>query len=120
MQTVASDDDSAHERFFGRRVNFFGKGVLSISKVRASMERYRREWPVRDWEPQGEPEFPKDLHAMHPELYEVLQPFVWTVANGSQRKKGTAVLYVRIRRDDQGQLHIIHLELRQRGENDSP
>ena len=120
MRTVASNDDSAQERFFGRRVNFFGKGVLSISMVRASMERYRQEWPVRDWEPQGEPEFPKDLHAIHPELYEVLQPFAWTVANGPQRKKGTAVLYVRIRRDDQGQLHIIHLELRHRGENDSP
>jgi hypothetical protein len=120
MQTVASDDDSAQERFFARRVNFFGKGTLSISMVRASMERYRQEWPVRDWEPQGEPEFPKDLHASHPELYEVLQPFAWTVVNGSHRKEGTAVLYVRIRRDDQGQLHIIHLELRHRGENDSP
>jgi hypothetical protein len=120
MRTVASNDDFAQERFFARRVNFFGKGILSISMVRASMERYRQEWPIRDWEPQGEPEFPKDLHAIHPELYEVLQPFVWTVANGSQHKKGTAVLYVRIRRDDQGQLRIIHLELRHRGENDSP
>jgi hypothetical protein len=120
MRAVASDDDSAQERFFARRVNFFGKGVLSISMLRASMERYRQEWPVRDWEPQGEPEFPKDLHANHPELYEVLQPFVWTVANGSEHKKGSAVLYVRIRKDDQGQLHIIHLQLRHRGEDDSP
>jgi hypothetical protein len=120
MRTVASDDDSAQERFFAWRVNFFGKGLLSISRIRASMERYRQQWPVRDWEPQGEPEFPKDLHAIHPELYEVLQPFAWKVANGSQRKQGSALLYVRIRRDDQGQLHIVHLALRHRGENSSP
>jgi hypothetical protein len=116
MRTVAGDDDSAQERFFAWRVNFFGKGLLSISRVRASMERYRQQWPVREWQPQGEPEFPKDLHAIHPELYEVLQPFTWTVANGSERKQGSALLYVRIRRDDKGQLHIIHLKLRHRDE----
>jgi hypothetical protein len=119
MRTVASDDDSAQERFFAWRVNFFGKGVLPISGVRASMDRYRKEWPDRDWEPDGEPEFSNVLHSIHPELYEVLQPFAWTVANGSQRKRGRAILYVRIRRDDKGSLRIIHLELRQPGENSS-
>jgi hypothetical protein len=112
MRTVASDDDSAQERFFARRVNFYGKGFLSLLGVRESMERYRQEWPVRNWKPRGEPEFPKALHSAHRELYEVLQPFAWAVANGSQRKNGSATLYVRIRKDDQGQFHIIHLELR--------
>jgi hypothetical protein len=119
LRTVASDDDSAQERFFAWRVNFYGKGLLPISGVRASMDRYRQEWPVRDWEPEGEPEFPGVLHPTHPELYEVLQPFSWTVANGSRRKTGRATLYVRIRRDDKGLLHIIHLELRHPGENNS-
>jgi hypothetical protein len=117
LKTVAGDDDIAQERLFGWRVNFYEKGVLAISGVRASMDRYRQEWPVRDWEPEGEPEFPGDLHAIHPELYEVVQPFSWRVANGSRRKTGRATLYVRIRRDEKGSLHIIHLELRQPGEN---
>jgi hypothetical protein len=119
LRTVASDDDSAEERFFAWRVNFYGKGLLPISEVRASMDRYRQQWPVRDWEPEGEPEFPSVLHSIHPELYEVLQPFSWTVTNGSRRKTGRATLYVRIRRDDKGLLHIIHLELRHPGENSS-
>jgi len=112
MQTVTSDDNSAQERFFSWRVNFYGKGILSLPEARASMARYRQEWPIRNWTPRGEPEFPKVLHSVHPELYEVLQPFDWTVANGSQRKNGSATLYARIRKDDKGQFHIIHLEQR--------
>lgn len=116
MRTVASDDDSRQERFFAWRVNFYGKGLLSLAGVRESMERYRQKWPTRKWTPQGEPEFPNILHSNHPELYEVLQPFDWMVANGSQHKEGKATLYVRIRRDDRGQLHIIHLEQRHPGD----
>jgi hypothetical protein len=112
MQTVTSDDISAQERFFSWRVNFYGKGILSLPEARASMARYRQKWPIRNWTPRGEPEFPKVLHSVHPELYEVLQPFDWTVANGSQRKNGSATLYARIRKDDKGQFHIIHLEQR--------
>jgi hypothetical protein len=112
MQTVASDDNSTQERFFSWRVNFYGKGILSLPEARASMARYRQEWPIRRWTPRGEPEFQKLLHSIHPELYEVLQPFDWTVANGSQHKNGSATLYVRIRKDDKGQFHIIHLEQR--------
>ena len=119
LRSVAGDDDFAQERLFAWRVNFYGKGLLPISGVRASMDRYRQEWPVRDWEPEGEPEFPGVLHSIHPELYEVLQPFSWTVANGSRRKIGRATLYVRIRRDEKGLLHIIHLELRHPGESSS-
>jgi TIR domain-containing protein len=112
MQTVASDDDSAQERFFSWRVNFYGKGLLSLPEARASMARYRQEWTIRNWIPRGEPEYPKVLHSIHPELYEVLQPFDWTLASGSHHKNGRATLYVRIRKDDQGQFHIIHLEQR--------
>jgi hypothetical protein len=118
MQTVTSDDDSAQERFFSWRVNFYGKGILSLPEARASMARYRQEWPTRNWTPRGAPEFPKVLHSIHPELYEVLQPFDWTVANGSQHKNGSATLYARIRKDDKGQFHIIHLE--QRRPEDQP
>ncbi|MBV8375644.1 MAG: TIR domain-containing protein [Verrucomicrobia bacterium] len=112
LRTVSSDDASAQGRFFSWRVNFFGKGLLSVPEVKEAMEHYRQEWPVRNWEPRGEPEFPKALHSTHSELYEVLQPFAWTVAKGSQRKNGIATLYARIRRDSEGQFHIIDLELR--------
>jgi hypothetical protein len=112
IRTVESNYAPAEERFFAKQVNFYGKGVLSLPMVRASMEDYRREWPIRNWEPRGEPAFPKTLHSTHPELYEVLQPLVWTVANGSQHKHGSATLYVRIRKNDKGEFHIIHVEQR--------
>jgi hypothetical protein len=112
MRTVASNDDSTQERFFAVQVNFYGKGLLSPSGVRASLQRYRHQWPVRNWEPQGEPEFPKGLHSEHAELYEVLQPFVWTVANGSERKRGSATLYIRARKNDKGEFLIIRIEQR--------
>ena len=112
IQTVESNDVPTEERFFAEQVNFYGKGVLSLPMVQASMEDYRREWPIRKWEPRGEPAFPKTLHSTHPELYEVLQPLVWTVANASQHKQGSATLYLRIRKNEKGEFHIIHVEQR--------
>ena len=112
IRTVSSDDISTQERFFARRVNFYGKGVLSLPMIQASMESYRREWPIRNWEPRGEPEFPKSLHSTDPELYEVLQPLAWTVSNGSRHKQGNATLYVRIRKNDKGEFRIIQVEQR--------
>jgi hypothetical protein len=112
LRTVATDNDSTQERLFAGRVNFYGEGVLSFPEIGTSMERYRREWPIRNWEPKGEPEFPNTLHASDPDLYEVLQPFDWTVANGSKHKQGSATLYVRIRKAENGAFHIFHLEQR--------
>jgi hypothetical protein len=112
IRTVESNYVPTEGRFFAEHVNFYGKGVLSLPMVQASMEDYRREWPIRHLEPRGEPAFPKTLHSTHPELYEVLQPLLWTVANGSQHKHGSATLYVRIRKNDKGEFHIIHLEQR--------
>ena len=112
IRAVASDDVSDQERFFASRVNFFGEGRLALPEVRASMERYRREWPIRKWEPSGEPEFPKSLHSANPDLYEVLQPLTWTVSNGSEQKGGSGTLYVRISKNDQGEFHIVQVEQR--------
>jgi hypothetical protein len=112
IRTVESNYVPTEGRFFAKQVNFYGKGLLSLPMVEASMEDYRREWPIRHLEPRGEPAFPKTLHSTHPELYEVLQPLVWTVANGSQHKHGSTTLYVRIRKNDKGEFHIIHLEQR--------
>jgi hypothetical protein len=114
IRTVSSNDVSTQERFFAQRVNFYGEGVLSLPMVQASMERYRRQWPTRNWEPRGEPEFPKNLHSTNPKLYEVLQPLAWTVANGPRRKEGSTTLYVRIRKNEKGEFHIIHVEKRDR------
>jgi hypothetical protein len=114
IRTVSSNDVSTQERFFAQRVNFFGEGVLSLPMVQASMERYCRQWPIRKWEPRGEPEFPKILHSTNPKLYEVLQPLTWTVANGSEHKQGSTTLYVRIRKNEKGVFRIIHVEKRDR------
>jgi hypothetical protein len=112
LHTMATDDGSTLERLFAGRVNFYGKGVLSLSEIGASMERYRRQWPIGKWEPKGEPEFPNNLHSFDPDQYEVLQPFDWTVANGSKHKRGSAILYLRVRKAENGAFHIFHLEQR--------
>jgi hypothetical protein len=112
FRAVAADDDSAQERLFAGRVSFFGKGVLSIPEIEASMERYRRDWPNRKWEPKGEPKFSNVLHSSDPNVYEVLQSFDWTLANGSQHKQGSAILYLRFRKAENGAFHIFHLEQR--------
>ena len=112
LRTVAANDNSTQERLFAGRVDFYGEGVLSFPEIGASMERYRREWPIRKWEPKGEPQFPNSLHSSNPDLYEVLQPFDWTVANGSKHKQGSATLYLKIRKAENGAFHIFHLEQR--------
>jgi hypothetical protein len=110
LLTVATNDGPTQERLFAGRVNFYGKGVLSFPEIEALMERYRQEWPIQKWEPKGEPEFPNTLHSSNPNLYEMLQPFEWTIANGSKHKHGRATLYVRIRKSANGAFHIFHLE----------
>jgi hypothetical protein len=112
LGTMATNDSSALERLLAGRVNFYGKGVLSFPEIEESMERYRRQWPIRKWESKGEPEFPNTLHSSDPNQYEVLQPFDWTVANGTKQKKGSAILYLRIRKAENGAFHIFHLEQR--------
>jgi hypothetical protein len=112
LRTMATNDSSTLERLLAGRVNFYGKGILSFPEIEESMERYRRQWPIRKWESKGEPEFPNTLHSSDPDQYEVLQPFAWTVANGTKQKKGSAILYLRIRRAENGAFHIFHLEQR--------
>ena len=109
IRAVTSDDTSTQEQFFAHRVNFYGEGVLSLEGVQASTERYRREWPVRDWEPQGEPQI---LNTGNPRRYEVLQPFTWKVSNGARQEEGSATLYVRVWKNTKGEFHIVHVEQR--------
>jgi hypothetical protein len=112
IRTAASDDVATQERFFEHNVNYYGEGVISLQRVKASLEHYHREWPIRNWEPQGESEFPKTLHSANPKLYEVLQPFTWTISNGPRHEQGSATLYVRIWKNDEGEFHIVHVEQR--------
>ena len=112
IRTVASDDISTQDRFFGRRVSYYDEGVLALSAVHASIDRYHRAWPIRDWEPRGEPQFRKVLHSVNPKLYEVLQPFTWTLSNGPQHAQGSATLYLKLWKNDKGEFHIVHVEQR--------
>ena len=111
IRTMANDDVSTQERFFAQRVNFYGKGVLPLQMVQASNERYRREWPNRDWQPQGEPEF---LHSANSRQYEVLQPFTWKVSNGVKHAEGSATLYLRIWKNTKGEFQIVRVEHHER------
>jgi hypothetical protein len=115
IRTVASNDISTQDRFFEHRVYYYGHGVLALPGVHASIDRYHREWPIRNWEPQGEPEFPKLLHSANPKLYEVLQPFTWTLSNGPLHAQGGATLYVKVWKNDKGEFHIVHVEQRNPG-----
>jgi hypothetical protein len=112
IRKAANDDVATQERFFEHKVNYYGEGVISLPRVKASLEHYRREWPIRNWEPQGEPEFPKTLHSANPKLYEVLQPFTWTLSNGPRHEQGSATLYLRIWKNDKSEFHIVHVEQR--------
>jgi hypothetical protein len=112
IRTVASNDISTQDRFFQRRVNYYNEGVLPLPGVHASIERYHRKWPTRNWEPQGDPEFPKVLHSVNPKLYEVLQPFTWTLSNGTVHAQGGATLYVKVWKNEKGEFHIVHVEQR--------
>jgi hypothetical protein len=112
IRTVASNDISTQDRFFQRRVTYYDEGVLPLPGVHASIERYHRKWPTRNWEPQGDPEFPKVLHSVNPKLYEVLQPFTWTLSNGTVHAQGGATLYVKVWKNEKGEFHIVHVEQR--------
>ena len=109
LQTVASDDVSTQESFFARRVTYFDQGVISLRKVQEAKESYDREWPKRDWQPKGELE----IHpSANPKMYEVLQPFTWTVSDGSRTDQGSATLLLRIWKNSKGEFHIVHIERR--------
>ncbi|HTD14931.1 MAG TPA: hypothetical protein VK673_07110 [Chthoniobacterales bacterium] len=109
LQTVSSDDVSKQENFFAHSVAYYDQGVISLRRVQEALESYDREWPTRDWKPQGEPEI---RVSADPRLYEVLQPFSWTLSNGPRHALGSAALYVKLWKNDKGEFHIIHVERR--------
>jgi len=111
IRTVTNDDVSTQERFFAQRVNFYGEGVLPLQGIRAANERYRREWPNRDWQPQGEPNI---LHSANSNEYEVLQPITWKVSNGPKHAQGNAKLNLRVRKNTEGNFHIVWAQYRDR------
>jgi hypothetical protein len=106
LRTVASNDTSMQRRYFAERVNFYGRGVLNSSNVEASTQHYHDEWPIREWAPRGEA---KVVRSSNPNLFIVYQPFNWTVSDGSRNARGSATLYLRIRKNSQGEFRIVHV-----------
>jgi hypothetical protein len=106
IRTVASNDTSMQQRYFAERVNFYGRGVLNSSNIEASTQHYHNEWPIREWAPGGEA---KVVRSSNPNLFVVYQPFNWTVSDGSRTAHGNATLYLRIRRNSQGEFRIVHV-----------
>ena len=106
LRTVASNDTSMQRRYFAEQVNFYGRGVLNSSNVEASTQHYHDEWPIREWAPRGEA---KVVRSNNPNLFVVYQPFNWTVSDGSRTAHGNAILYLRIRKNSQGEFRIVHV-----------
>jgi hypothetical protein len=106
LRTVASNDTSMQRRYFAEQVNFYGRGVLNSSNIEASTQRYHDEWPIREWAPRGEA---KVMRSRNPNLFVVYQPFSWTVSDGSTSAHGNATLYLRIRKNSQGEFRIVHV-----------
>jgi conflict system STAND superfamily ATPase len=106
LRTAASNDTSMQQRYFAERVNFYGRGVLDSSNIAASTQRYHDEWPIREWAPRGEA---KVVRSSNPNLFVVYQPFNWTVSDGSHNAHGNATLYLRIRKNSQGEFRIVHV-----------
>ncbi len=106
LRTAASNDTSMQQRYFAEHVNFYGRGVLNSSKIEASTQRYHDEWPIRQWAPRGEA---KVVRSSNAKLFVVYQPFNWTVSDGSHNAHGDATLYLRIRKNSQGEFRIVHV-----------
>jgi energy-coupling factor transporter ATP-binding protein EcfA2 len=106
LRTFASNDTSLQRRYFAEQVDFYGKGLLNSSNIEATTQRYHDEWPIREWAPRGEA---KVVRSSNPNLFVVYQPFNWTVSDGSHNAHGNATLYLRIRKNSQGEFRIVHV-----------
>jgi hypothetical protein len=106
LRTVASNDTTMQRRYLAERVNFYGRGVLNSSNIEASTQHYHSEWPIREWAPRGEA---KVVRSSNPNLFVVYQPFNWSVSDGSRNAHGNATLYLRIRKNSQGEFRIVHI-----------
>jgi energy-coupling factor transporter ATP-binding protein EcfA2 len=106
LRTVASNDTSLQRRYFAEQVNFYGRGLLNSSNIEATTQHYHDEWPIREWAPRGEA---KVVRSGNPNLFVVYQPFNWTVSDGSRNAHGNATLYLRIRKNSQGEFRIVHV-----------
>jgi len=47
-------------------------------------------------------------------MYEILQPFAWTVSDGSRHDQGSGTLFLRVWKNTKGEFHIVHIEQRDR------
>ena len=106
LRTFASNDTSLQRRYFAEQVDFYGKGLLNSSNIEATTQRYHDEWPIREWAPRGKA---KVVRSSNPNLFVVYQPFNWTVSDGSHYAHGNATLYLRIRKNSQGEFRIVHV-----------
>jgi hypothetical protein len=106
LRSVASNDRSLQQRYLAERVNFYGRGLLNSSKIEARIQHYYDEWPIREWAPRGET---KVLRSGNPALFVVHQPFSWTVSDGSHNAHGNATLYLRIRKNSNGEFRIVNV-----------
>jgi len=106
LRTVASNDTSIQRPYFAEHVNFYRRGVLDSSSLEASTQHYHDEWPIREWTPRREA---KVVRSRNSNLFVVYQPFRWKVSDGSHNAHGNATLYLRIRKNSEGEFRIVHV-----------
>ena len=105
LRTLTSNDTSLQRPYLGERVNFYGKGVLNSSNIEASPERYQK-LPLKKCEPRGEA---RVVQWRTPNMFSVRQPFTWTAADGSRHAHGNATLYLRVRKNSEGEFRIVYV-----------
>src|SRR5260221_14621277 len=106
LRTVASNDTSLQRRYFAEQVNFYGRGLVNSSNIEATTQRYHDEWPIREWAPRGEA---KVVRSSNPHLLVVYQAFHLTGSDRFHNGPGNATLYLRIRKNSQGEFRIVHV-----------
>ncbi|MBV9489336.1 MAG: hypothetical protein JO069_06370 [Verrucomicrobia bacterium] len=106
IESVANNNVATQARFFASQVNFYDRGVLGRQQVQKTTEQYHNEWPVRRWTAEGKPE----ITGGEPDQYQVRQPFRWTVSNGSQDNRGSAVLCFVVQKDSKGGFRIVSVK----------
>jgi hypothetical protein len=111
LHSVASDDVLTQERYFAYKVAYFDQGLIPLRRVQAAKESYDREWPTREWKPRGEAEIHRTPDS---KIYEIVQPYTWTVSDGSRHDQGSGTLFMRVYKNKtaKGDFHIVHIESR--------
>ncbi|MBV9392461.1 MAG: hypothetical protein JOY96_11285 [Verrucomicrobia bacterium] len=103
LRSVSNDDVALQRRFFSDKVDFYGRGVISATDFQEQTVLYHRRWPSREWLPSAPAKIiPQGQRGQ----YLVMQPFRWTVSDGSQSEHGNSTLDIKVEMISANQFRI--------------